>query len=105
VEDREIGFAIGVLVGEGHFGGDGRQPHISLRMHSRHEKTLRRVATTFPGARLYGPYHHGGRDYYQLMIRGEPLRQEVIPLLRHHLDLFDDHVLARFTDMCERYGL
>ncbi len=37
----EIGTLIGLLVGEGHFGGDGRNPQITLRMHVRHERIFR----------------------------------------------------------------
>ena len=32
----EQGIVVGILVGEGSFGGDGRQPQITLRMHTRH---------------------------------------------------------------------
>ena len=32
----ETGLLVGLLVGEGHFGGDGRQPHVTLRMHTDH---------------------------------------------------------------------
>ncbi len=30
-----IGFLLGALVGEGHFGGDARQPQITLKLHMR----------------------------------------------------------------------
>ena len=99
------GYLLGLLAGEGHFGGDGRQPHVTLRMHTRHEKLFRWLETTFPGGRLYGPYHHGGRDYYQWMARGPFLRDTLVPLVAAHLHLLDDYVAQRFRDMCERYGL
>ena len=35
----------------------------------------------FPRTRLYGPYHHGGRTYYQWMARGTALVEDVLPLL------------------------
>ncbi len=35
----------------------------------------------FPATRLYGPYHHGGRSYYQWMARGTALVEDVLPLL------------------------
>jgi hypothetical protein len=41
LDGRQIGFLLGLLVGEGHFGGDGRQPQISLRMHTKHERLFR----------------------------------------------------------------
>ena len=34
-----------------------------------------------PELRLYGPYHHGGRSYYQWMARGRALVQDLLPLL------------------------
>ena len=62
LDARQTGFLIGVLVGEGHFGGDGRQPQVSLRMHTKHERLFRWLSDAVPGSRLYGPYTHGGRS-------------------------------------------
>jgi len=100
-----VGYLLGLLAGEGHFGGDGRQPQITLRMHVRHEKLFRWLTATFPGGRLYGPYHHGGRNYYQWMARGDYLRQVLVPLIAAHRGLLDDHVAGRFDAMCERYAI
>jgi hypothetical protein len=33
----DIGCLVELLVGEGHFGGDGRRAQVTLRMHVRHE--------------------------------------------------------------------
>jgi hypothetical protein len=108
-DDVSTAFLLGILAGEGHFGGDGRQPHVTLRMHVRHERIFRWLASIFPGSRVYGPYHHGGRHYLQWMIRGRPLREQLLPLL---LPLFaqpfpglDDHVRSRFTAMFHTYGI
>jgi hypothetical protein len=103
--DLATGFLLGLLVGEGHFGGDGRQPQITLRMHVRHERLFRWLTVTFPGGRLYGPYHHGGRDYYQWMARGDYLRRVLAPLIAAHRGLLDDHAAHRFDDMCTRYAV
>lgn len=99
------GFLLGLLVGEGHFGGDGRQPHVTLRMHVRHERLFRWIDERFPGGRLYGPYHHGGRDYYQWMARGEYLRETLLPLLLARREWMDESVRARLDAMCERYSV
>ena len=104
-DDFSAGFLIGLLVGEGHFGGDGRQPQVTLRMHVRHEKLFRWLQEVFPRGRLYGPYHHGGRDYYQWMARGDFLRRTLVPLVRDHLPRLDDYAAARFRSMCDRYRL
>jgi len=99
------GFLLGILVGEGHFGGDGKQPQVTLRMHVRHEGLFRWIEERFPGGRLYGPYHHGGRDYFQWMARGEYLRARLLPLLLARRGCMDDYTRGRLEAMCERYGL
>ena len=40
VDARDEGIVVGLLVGQGHFGGDGRQPQVTLRMHVRHEALM-----------------------------------------------------------------
>ncbi|MCX5737272.1 MAG: hypothetical protein NTZ61_02025 [Proteobacteria bacterium] len=105
IEPRLAGFVLGVLVGEGHFGGDGRQPQVTLRMHTRHEGLFRLLEVTFPRGRLYGPYAHGGRSYYQWMKRGAALREDLVPIVRANADLLDAHTTERFEAMCVRYDL
>jgi|SRR5579884_1719430 len=103
--DFERGVFVGLLVGEGSFGGDGRQPQVTLRMHIRHEAIFRWLIERFPATRLYGPYHHGGRSYYQWMARGRALVRDVLPLLEDGiLASLDDHARARYERMCERYA-
>lgn len=99
----DVGFLIGVLVGEGHFGGDGRTAHITLRMHTRHEGLFRWILEVF-GGKLYGPYEHGGRSYFQWMARGATLR-EILPLLAQHWSHLDDHIRSRIEAMCTRYSI
>lgn len=103
--EYEIGVLTGLLVGEGHFGGDGRQPQVTLRMHVRHERLFRWIERTFPGGRLYGPYDHGGRRYYQWMARGAYLRDELFPLLEARIspDL-DSYASERIEEMRRRYA-
>ena len=102
----EIGFLLGVLIGEGHFGGDGRQPQITLRMHTDHEALFRWLEKKLPGGRLYGPYHHSNRHYFQWMARGAFLREALVPLIAARLtEKLDGKAHARFTAMRERYSL
>lgn len=104
--DFDVGFLIGILVGEGHFGGDGRQPHITLRMHTDHKALFDWITDHFPGGKLYGPYNHGGRRYYQWMARGEYLRKHLVPLLDQYLsDRLDTKAARRFREMKARYSL
>lgn len=103
--DYEKGLFVGLLVGEGHFGGDGRQPQVTLRMHVRHEAMFHWIERTFPGGRLYGPYTHGGRHYYQWMARGPYLREVIAPMLEACITPeLDGYSYQRFHDMCRQYA-
>ena len=100
----EEGVIVGVLLGEGHFGGDGRQPQVTVRMHVRHERLVRWLHERLPRSRLYGPYHHGDRHYYQGMVRGPALAEDLYPLLERHVGPeLDEHAHARIIAMRERY--
>jgi hypothetical protein len=105
LDDFALGVLVGVLVGEGHFGGDGRQPQLTLRMHVRHERLFRWLERALPGGRLYGPYHHGGRSYFQWMVRGDYLRRVIVPAIAGRLDEIDAHAAQRFAAMCRDYAI
>lgn len=101
----DSGLLTGLLIGEGHFGGDGRQPQVTLRMHVRHEALFRWLERVFPGGRLYGPYSHGGRSYYQWMVRGAYLRDEILPLLEARVvPELDAYAFDRLQQMKLRYA-
>jgi hypothetical protein len=103
--DLERGLVVGLLIGEGHFGGDGKNPQITLRMHVRHEALFHWLQRRFPRCRLYGPYHHGGRHYYQWMARGPALAEDVLPVVENVLsDELDTHVAGRVREMRDRYA-
>src|SRR3979409_2719530 len=93
--DVERGLLAGILIGEGHFGGDGKNPQITLRMHVRHEALFNWLKDRFPRSRLYGPYHHGGRHYYQWMARGAALAEDGLPLVEEGLTEDIDAHLGR----------
>ena len=99
-----LGVLVGLLVGEGHFGGDGVRAKVTLRMHVRHERMFRWLTDLIPGSRLYGPYDHGGRRYLQWMVRGRAL-QHLVTALDGRLDELDDHAASRYRDMVRRYRL
>ena len=86
LSDFDRGVIVGLLIGEGSFGGDGKQPQVTLRMHVRHESLFRWLVERVPESRLYGPYHHGGRSYLQWMARGRTLVRDVLPVLEDELD-------------------
>lgn len=100
------GLILGLLVGEGHFGGDSKQPQVTLRMHARHEPLFRWLLEKVPGSKLYGPYNHGGRRYYQWMARGEVLKNFLIPLLDSlPLAEIDPYCQEQYQKMKETYRL
>ena len=105
LSDFERGIVVGLLIGQGSFGGDGKQPQITLRMHTRHAALLHWLLERFPESTLYGPYHHGGRSYFQWMARGKALVTDILPLLEGALhDQLDGHATARLTAMTDRYA-
>jgi hypothetical protein len=105
LSEFDRGVVVGLLVGEGSFGGDGKQPQVTLRMHVRHEALFRWLMERFPETRLYGPYHHSGRSYYQWMARGRVLVRDLLPLLEQELQHgLDGYASERLASMCERYA-
>jgi hypothetical protein len=96
LSDTERGLVAGILMSDGSFGGDGKQPHVILRKHIRHEPLMRWLVARFPRSRLYGPYHHGDRSYFQWVARGPVLEELVVAEL-------DAHAAARLHEMCSRY--
>jgi len=105
LSDLDRGIVCGLLLSQGSFGGDGRQPQVTLRMHTRHEVLLRWLCERFPRTRLYGPYHHGDRSYFQWMARGRALVEDVLPVLEEVVTPeLDAPAAARLEDMKHRYA-
>jgi hypothetical protein len=105
LSEFDRGVIVGLLIGEGSFGGDGKQPQVTLRMHVRHESLFQWLVDRIPNSRLYGPYHHGGRSYYQWMARGRVLVTDVLPLLEEELGGgLDTYAAERLAQMRERYA-
>lgn len=105
LSDFDRGLVVGVLAGDGSFGGDGKQPQVTLRVHVRREALVRRLERLFPRSRLYGPYHHGNRHYFQWMIRGPGLVEDLVPILDAELvPELDAHAHERYMEMRERYA-
>ena len=72
----------------------------------RRTRLFRWIESRFPGGRLYGPYHHGGRSYFQWMARGRFLRDELLPLLDKYLSPeIDRKSYDRLQAMKARYRL
>jgi len=101
----EYGLLVGLLVGEGYFGGDKHQPSIVIKMHVRHLAIFNWLVARW-GGKLYGPYHHDGRHYYQWMARGRYLKEVLLPILAARMSReFDEHSWDRYQSMLRRYRL
>ncbi|MEO7396946.1 MAG: hypothetical protein ABIW84_00120 [Ilumatobacteraceae bacterium] len=102
MDPRRIGWLVGILLGEGSFTGDGKQPAIAVKMHVRHEATLRGMLDLVPGSKLYGPYNHSGRDYFLWQVRGDRCGA-LVRLVLDNDDLLDDHLRDRIGKMVAAY--
>lgn len=103
--DWERGVLLGILMSDGSFGGDGRQPHCIVKAHVRREGLLRWLVERVPGAKLYGPYFHGDRHYLQVMVRGQALQDLLASLDLKSWQAVDPSSFARVQDMMDRYRM
>jgi hypothetical protein len=78
-----LGYVMGLIVGEGSFTADRRQPALSVKLHARDRLPLESLQKLF-GGRVFGPYDNHGRRYLVWHLRGEPLRR-ALPLLERYL--------------------
>jgi hypothetical protein len=83
VREFEIGYIMGLVVGEGSFTADREQPFLQVKFHARDPFPLRQLADSL-GGRVYGPYRHQSRHYYTWLLRG-PALAAAVPLFRAHL--------------------
>jgi hypothetical protein len=83
VDAFDIGYIMGLVVGEGSFTGDRRQPVLQVKLNARDPFPLRRLSELL-GGRVYGPYDRTGRNYFLFMLRGSDLRAAV-PLFQRYL--------------------
>jgi len=83
VNDFELGFSMGLVLGQGVFTGHEANPALQLRAHRRDVEALD-ILTRVLGGRVFGPYAHEGRHTYTYMLRGAELR-DALPLLERHL--------------------
>ena len=83
MREFEIGYIMGLIVSEGSFTADRRQPCLQVKSHARDPFPLRHLADRL-GGRVYGPYRHQTRHYYTWLLRGSALKAAV-PMFRAYL--------------------
>lgn len=82
ISDFDLGYIMGILVGEGSFTGDWRNPCLQIKLHQRDIAVLEFLQNTL-GGKIYGPYHHGDRHYSMWMLRGDELDQAIDLFVRY----------------------
>ena len=70
--DFDLGYIMGLMIGEGSFTGDKEQPALQLRLKEDDPEPLKRLNRLLGGS-IYGPYNHAERRYYVWMLRGAAL--------------------------------
>ena len=103
LSELQLGFVLGFFAGQGSFGGDGRTPHLTLRMHTSHGPLLIKLCGLFVGSQIYGPYSHGDRTYYQWMLRGDDLAKIVKSEMFEDLKDWDESSYQRYREMVDHY--
>ena len=83
VREFDIGYIMGLVVGEGCFTADRQQPFLQVKLHARDPFPLRHLSDQL-GGRVYGPYRHQSRHYFTWLLRGPELKA-ALPLFRDHL--------------------
>jgi hypothetical protein len=83
VDRFDLGFAMGLIVGEGSFTGDRSQPSLEVKLHRRDLEPLEHLRRLF-GGRIFGPYARQGRNLYAYMLRGRELKG-ALPVIAEHL--------------------
>src|SRR6266542_4446912 len=97
--DFRLGYAMGILVGEGSFTGDISHPALQVKMHARDYAVLEFLKNQF-GGKIYGPYTHGERYYGLWLLRGDELRQAIAILMRY---LPDSYKREQFINWVDKY--
>ena len=100
VDQFGLGYAMGLIVGEGSFTGDRQQPSLEVKLHRRDPEPLEHLQRTL-GGRIFGPYARAGRNLYAYMLRGQALR-DAMPIIQAHLPQSWKRV--QFDEWRQRYA-
>jgi hypothetical protein len=99
--DFEIGYIMGLVVGEGSFTGDRRKGWLSIKLHMNDPEPLLNVQRLL-GGRIYGPYHNNGRHFLHYRLYGPEL-VSALPLFKEHLP--QSRKRGQFVEWLEKYHL
>lgn len=79
----EIGYLMGLAVGEGSFTGGEKEPCFAIKLQTGDPEPLEDAQNLLGGV-IFGPYLHEGRHYRYLLVRGNDL-ERALPLFERFL--------------------
>jgi hypothetical protein len=100
ISEFDLGYIMGIVVSEGSFTGDWRNPCLQIKLHQRDVAVLEFLQRTL-GGKIYGPYHHGDRHYSMWLLRGREL-DRAVALFVHHLPA--SHRRTQFLAWIAKYA-
>ncbi len=100
ISEFDLGYIMGIVVSEGSFTGDWRNPCLQIKLHQRDVAVLEFLQRTL-GGKIYGPYHHGDRHYSMWLLRGHEL-DRAVSLFVHHLPA--SHRRTQFLAWIAKYA-
>jgi hypothetical protein len=101
LSEFDLGFIMGLVIGEGSFTGDRHRAELAIRLHESDPEPLRLIQMTL-GGRIYGPYCHGGRRYFHWSLSGKAL-YDAVPIFEERLP--PSRKRDQFLVWIEKYGL
>ncbi len=101
VEAFDIGYLMGLIVGEGSFTGDRAAPLLSVKLPEDDPEPLQWLARSL-GGKVYGPYRYDRRHFFVYHLRGRALRS-AIPLFLTYLP--QSRKRRQFLGWLAKFGL
>jgi hypothetical protein len=97
----EVGYLMGLIVGEGSFTGDRKKYRLDINLHESDLQPLITVKNLL-GGRINGPYEHAGRKFWAYRLESRQLRT--------HLRLFYERLprsrkREQFLKWAEKWNL
>jgi hypothetical protein len=100
VSEFDLGYVMGLMVGEGSFSGDKEQPALQLRLKEDDPEPLRKLNRIL-GGNVYGPYSHGERSYFVWLLRGPALWRATELFYKH---LPNSRKRKQFLEWWQKYA-
>lgn len=77
MNDFEIGYIMGLVVGEGCFASDRNRYSLEINLHETDPEPLEYIQMRL-GGRIYGVYEHNNHRFWRYLLRGIQLRKNIL---------------------------